>query len=296
MIERRLNLVTAKSLQMISGRLLAALLLLLFAESPAGLAESTKAYLDGDEALLIGIGGGVPLLIEHLLPATDSTQRAIIPRPVLVDDVIARKFGGGFHVGKSNFLNGTFGSTITPALAGIGIIAGNFTWPEERPGKDALQDFHIYHSGLWATAGVTGIAKYVFARPRPFLHYYPDSAASHEHNYSEARKSFFSGHASSAFYSVTYLNKRTRAIMRQRLSAEEYRDWRWLPPTVLFSWGSYVCWTRIRAYQHYFSDVAIGALAGYLLAELFYSLGDERCHENDVNAIEKPVVFIRLPL
>ncbi len=272
------------------------LFFLLTTHTQTGFAESIKQYLEGDEALLIGVGAGVPLLIEHLLPATDSTQRTLIGRPILLDDVITRKLGGGFYVGKSNFLNGTFGSTITPALAGIGIIAGNLTWPEARPGKDALQDFHLYHSGLWATAGVTGIVKYAFARPRPFLHYFPDSAASHEHNYSESRKSFFSGHASGALYAMTYLNKRTRAIMRQRLSAGDYRDWRWLPPTVLFGWGSYVCWTRIRAYQHYFSDVAVGALTGYLLAELFYSLGDERRHETDVNAIEKPIVFIRLPL
>lgn len=257
-------------------------------------ADSEKTYLNTGRAALIGISAGIPLLIEQVLPATDSSQRALIGRPVLLDDFMARKLGGEFHVGKSNFLNGDFGSTMTPTLGGIGLIIADFTWPENQPGKDVLQDVYVYQGGLWATAGVTGITKYLFARPRPFLHYFPDSAGLHESEYSEARKSFFSGHASSAFYSMTYLNKRVRTIMRQRLDRQEFRDWRWLPPTVLFTWSGYVCLTRIQAYQHYLSDVVVGALAGYLLAELFYSLGNDFHEETDTNAIEKPIFMITL--
>jgi membrane-associated phospholipid phosphatase len=62
--------------------------------------------------------------------------------------------------------------------------------------------------------------------------------------------------------------------MRRELTSGEYRGWRWAPPAVLYSWAAFVGWSRIHAYDHYFSDVLVGALAGYFLAELFYSFGD----------------------
>ena len=55
--------------------------------------------------------------------------------------------------------------------------------------------------------------------------------------------------------------------MRQELHAGEYRDYRWAPPTVLFSWASFVGWSRIHAYKHFVSDVMVGAAVGVLPAE-----------------------------
>ena len=74
--------------------------------------------------------------------------------------------------------------------------------------------------------------------------------------------------------------------MRQRLHDDEYKSWNWAPPLVLFGWSSYVGWTRIHSYKHYFSDVAIGALAGFLIAELFYSFGDQ--YSEKVAGAESP--------
>lgn len=238
-------------------------------------ARGDKVYLTGNELLIIGVGSTAPLLLDYALRDVDSSQSSLIPRPILADGWIQRKLGGRFYVGKTNFLSGRAGSAITPGFCGLALIAANFTWPEGKPAKDAGQDFLMFHSGLMATKGVTGIVKGLVARPRPFLHYYPDSAVQHDADFSDSRRSFFSGHTSSAFYSSTYLNKRLRQIMRQRLDGEDYAHWRWAPSLVLFGWSSYVGLSRIQAYDHYFSDVVIGAAAGYLLAELFYSLGDK---------------------
>lgn len=235
----------------------------------------SRDYLSGTDLLVITVGSSVPLAINYTVSHVDSTQRALIPRPILADHWLQRKLGGRFHVGKENYLSGKFGSAVTPGFCGLALIAANFTWPEGKPGKDAGQDFMLFHSGLMATKGITGITKALVARPRPFLYFYPDSAIVHDADVSDARKSFISGHASSAFYSSTYLNKRLRSIMHQRLSSTEYSNWRWAPPLLLFGWSSYVCWSRLHAYDHYFSDVAVGALVGYVIAELFYSFGDQ---------------------
>jgi membrane-associated phospholipid phosphatase len=251
-----------------------------------------KDYLSGTDLLLIGVGSTIPLAINYTVSHVDANQRALIPRPLLGDSWLQRNLGGNFHVGKRNYLAGKFGSAVTPGFCGLALIAADFTWPEGRPGKDAGQDFMLFHSGLMATKGITGITKALVARPRPFLYFHPDSASLHDPDASDARKSFFSGHASSAFYASTYLNKRLRMIMRQRLNGAEYADWRWAPPLVLFGWSSYICWTRIRAYDHYFSDVAVGALVGYLIGELFYSFGDQYLDQSSTSERVSPIFHL----
>ncbi len=236
--------------------------------------RGTKEYLSGEKLLLIGAGSTAPLILNYAVRHIDSNQASLLPRPILADDWFARKIGGDFYIGKKNFLSGKSGSAITAGFCGVALLAANFTWPEGRSGKDAGQDFFLFHSGLMATKGVTGIFKGLVARPRPFLYYHPDSAVQHDDKFSDSRRSFFSGHASSAFYSSVYLNKRLREIMRQRLSGEDYSNWRWAPPAILFGWSGFVGLSRIQAYDHYFSDVVVGAVAGYLLAELFFRFGD----------------------
>lgn len=259
-------------------------------------AQLRKTYLTERKSVLIGVGAALPLIVEQSLPPNDSAKAALIGHPILLDNWAAHALGGRHFAGKSNFLDSDGGSAITPIAGALGLATVNLTWPEGRPGKDALQDLYLYNCGIWATAGITGIAKHAIARPRPFQYYYPDSARIHEPEYSETRKSFFSGHASSSFFAMTYLNKRVRTVMRQRLSFGDYRNWRWLPPTILFGWSSYVGLTRIRCYKHYLSDVAVGAAAGALLAEFFYRLADETEAVSDANGIEKPIFMITLPL
>ncbi|MBD3403368.1 phosphatase PAP2 family protein, partial [candidate division GN15 bacterium] len=92
--------------------------------------------------------------------------------------------------------------------------------------------------------------------------------------YRYAHQSFVSGHTSSSFFAMAFTNMHLRALMRAEMTTDEYRSWRWLPPTLLFGWASYVGWSRIHAYKHYITDVIAGALVGWMVAELFYHFGD----------------------
>jgi membrane-associated phospholipid phosphatase len=83
--------------------------------------------------------------------------------------------------------------------------------------------------------------------------------------------------------------------MRHELSPDEYDGWSWAPPTLLFSWASFVGWTRIHAYKHFFTDVAAGALTGFLVAELFYSFNDKDLFTNPSGqpSSSTPLVTVR---
>jgi membrane-associated phospholipid phosphatase len=74
------------------------------------------------------------------------------------------------------------------------------------------------------------------------------------------------------------------------MSPDHYRDWRWAPPVILYGWSTFVAWTRIQAYRHYVSDVVVGALAGYLIAELFFSLNDNASPDSD-RSDQPPIMF-----
>lgn len=243
-----------------------------------------KEYLETEEFVIIGAGSAAVLGLNYLIAEIDTGRGSLIPSPLPGDRWLTATLGGTWEPGKTNWLDNTAGSALTPAFGAIGLFVTNFSWPEGKPWKDAGQDLFLYHSGLWATKGVTGIFKGVVARPRPFFYFFPNEAiklVDWEPN--DARRSFFSGHTSSAFFAMTYLNKRVRAVMRQRLACNDYQNWRWLPSTVAFSWATYVGWTRIHAYKHYFSDVLAGALAGFALAELFYWFGDQASDNSESN-------------
>lgn len=82
--------------------------------------------------------------------------------------------------------------------------------------------------------------------------------------------------------------------MRRELSADDYRDYRWISPTVLFGWASFVGWSRLHAYKHYLSDVILGSMAGWLLAELFFSLLDDADSADMKTAGESPQMLFKL--
>ena len=203
-------------------------------------------------------------------------NKSLIHGPILFDSQLQRLLGGTCREEKTNFLDNTVGSAATPVVFGTILLASDLSWPQtEDKGKLAAQDMFLFSSGLLATKGITSLAKGLVARERPLLCLEPGIAEMRQQiDTAFDRNSFFSGHASSAFFSAVYLNKRLRSIMRHELTPDEYDGWSWAPPTLLFGWASFVGWTRIHAYRHFFSDVAAGALAGFLVAELFYSFND----------------------
>ncbi|MCK5126255.1 MAG: phosphatase PAP2 family protein [candidate division Zixibacteria bacterium] len=238
-------------------------------------------YLSGGEITIIGTGSAAVGVLGHIVYQIDVEDKSRIKGP-LPQELSFHKFIAGNYVpGRTNILDNKTGSAITPILFGSALLGADLTWPVADKNKNAAQDIYLFFSGLIATKGITDFTKGMIRRPRPFTMMADSAVAESDKNYKYMRTSFFSGHSSSAFFSASFLNLRIRSIMRNRLSGDEYRNWRWAPPTLFFGWATYVAWSRVHAYQHYPSDVAVGALVGYLVSELFYSWAR---HENKTGA------------
>lgn len=263
------------------------LLIALCTASKSAMAE----YLSPGE--VVAIGGGSLLLYGLGLRANgfDSSKISLINDPFPGEESIQRFLGGRYYKGKSNFLDSRLGSIVTPATGAVLLTAMDAAWPAENNGKDFSQDLFLYVSGLLATRGLTDLAKAAVARPRPYM----KIAFGENENYSEKGfsydyNSFFSGHASSSFFVATFLNKHTRWIMRRELNDNDYRKWRWMPPTIFYAWSSFVGWSRIHNWKHYLSDVAVGAAAGWLIGELFYSFNGKKEKDAD-NSFSGHTIF-----
>ncbi len=249
--------------------------ILVSSDLPAG----DNDYLDTGDFALISAGsmalGGLGLWAINF----DTSKIPIVDTRLPGELTIQKFLGGEYYRGKTNFLDNTAGSAATPIAGALILTYANLTWPHGSAGKDAAQDLFLYSAGLIATKGITGMAKGIIARPRPYMYYDQEYPVDDLAEFRRSRLSFFSGHTSSAFFSMTFLNKRIRGILRHELSGSEFDNWSWVPPAVFYTWASFVGWTRIHSYKHYISDVIFGALAGWLLGELFYSFGDD--HESN---------------
>ena len=252
-------------------------------------------FLSAGEVAAIAAASGAAWWLSDQTVKYDTMRAPLIKGPLPLETSIQRFLGGQYKPGKRNFLDDHLGSAMTPIAAGTMLTAANLAWPRDDRGKETLQDFFLFFSGLAATKGVTGLAKGIFNRPRPYRTI-PPSDVREQHGFSTDRTSFFSGHTSAAFFSAAYLNLRLRCIMRAEQSPGDYDDWRWAPPTVLFSWASLVGLSRIHAYKHYLSDVLVGALAGYLVAELFYSFVENGESLGSDSGGGQSLLTLRIPL
>jgi len=247
--------------------------------------------IDADEFIPITIGTITTFVIGSKINDIDSNRTSLIRGPFAGEESIQRFLAGEFKPGKRNLLDDSKGSAYTSVAGGLMLLFSNIQWPRKNASHDASEDMFLYVSGLIATKGVTELAKGLFARPRPYLTLEPEYANSREFSdYGYDHNSFFSGHTSSAFFACSFLNMRVRDIMRREMSISDYKNWRWAPPTVLFGWATYVGYSRIQSYKHYLSDVVIGALAGYLLSELFFSFSEDQ-EPDDRREQQTPLLF-----
>jgi len=245
-------------------------------------------YLPAEELGAIAAASVGILYFGETSQNNSDTRKSLIHGPILFDKALQKFLGGKCSEGKTNFLDNSYGAVVTPAIAGTILLAADLSWPQNGDkGKFVGQDMFLYTTGIIATKGVTGLAKGIVSRQRPLPCLEPGIAELREDiNYAYDHSSFFSGHVSGAFFATTFLNKRLRSIMRHELTPDDYDSWSWAPPALLFSWASVVGWSRIHAYKHFFTDIAAGALAGFLMAELFYSFNNY-----DIAASPKSAAF-----
>ena len=243
--------------------------------TPSATLHAERHYLSAGKLALISGASATILGGAQLLGKIDTSRASLIPEPLPGDRWIQHHLGGRWYVGKSNFLDKSLGSVLTPAIAAVSIVFVDQKWPQFSSTKDIGQDLALFVSGLLFTEGVTNLTKTIVARPRPYLTLEPKLTANRASiDPDEDRRSFFSGHVSSSVFSAVYLNKRIRHVMKDRMSYDMYNHWNWAAPTVLFSWTAFVGWSRIHAYKHYFSDVLVAAVVGGAIGEFFFRLGD----------------------
>jgi len=259
---------------------------------------SAEEYLSTEEVGAIGTFSLSTLYLGSRARKIDSGKSSLIVNPFPLENTIQSWLGGKYYPGKSNFLDSRLGSAITSVGAGFVLTLANISYPRGATSKDVGQDIFLFTSGLLVTKGLTSLAKGLVARPRPYVRNdlnFESMRYTGKFRYKNA--SFFSGHTSSAFFAVTFLNLRLRDVMRRKMSGSKYHDWRWAPPVLLFSWASMVGWSRIHSYRHYLSDVAVGAVAGWLLAELFYSFSEELKNNDPIGQRAAPTLFrISIPI
>lgn len=245
------------------------------------------SYLDATELFAIGaVSGGVLQLGNHLKTIPEGRGPRFTGH-LPFEESFQRWLGGTCKVGKQNFLDDSFGSFITPAIGAVVLTGVNIAYPYDTRGKDASQDLFLYLTGLVATKGISNITKGTIARERPFVCILKDSVdTKSEYGSSYSQHSFFSGHASSAFFATGYLNLRIRSSMRQRMSPDRYDDWKWVSSSMLYGWATVVALSRVHAYKHHLFDVMAGAAAGMLLSELFYNLPKD---PDTANASSTPI-------
>lgn len=147
-------------------------------------------------------------------------------------------------------------------------------------------DFNQYTAALYKVVGtflfgacvsqsLTEMAKFTIGRPRPnFIAVCAPSVCKgymlnitctgNEHNVTESRLSFYSGHSSFGMYCMLFLALYVQARMAFKWA-------RLLRPTIQFflvAFAIYVGYTRVSDYKHHWSDVLVGLLQGALIAIL----------------------------
>ena len=238
----------------------------------AVLSQTDRDFLDAGQIAGVAAGSAAAFTLGSVAERAAEGDSARWTSPFLFEGSLQRALGGGYYPDKTNFLDGTKGSAYTAAGAALILLSADLAWAEDNAGAEAAENLFLYFTGITATKGVTSMAKGLFRRKRPMVVLEPELAKKRSSiDIGFDNRSFFSGHTSSAFFASTFLNLRLRALMRQELTDQEYRNWCWAPPTLLFSWASFVGWSRMHAYKHFFFDVVAGAVVGTLMAELFYS-------------------------
>jgi len=249
-------------------------IILLFFLSAAGKVQA-QDYLDNGEFVIIGASSAAIAVAGIKIKRLSQKHSPLIRGHLPFELSFQRWLGGVETIGQKNFLDSKFGSIVTPLASGVFLSGTNMIFPRNRPGKDFGQDLFLFVSGVIATSGITDMTKGIVARERPFYALSGDRIAiESRYDGSFLRHSFFSGHAASAFFSVTFLNIRLRDTMRRRMTRPEFNSWKTVSSTVLFGWASFVGLSRVQADRHHLSDVITGAVVGTLMAELFYGFGE----------------------
>jgi membrane-associated phospholipid phosphatase len=154
-----------------------------------------------------------------------------------------------------------------PEAAVAAYVAGGFGVLVLAPIGEHARAYHLkgYGEAIFTTAALTEVAKATFGRHRP--HWTPETTSD-----DDARRSFFSGHASFTFATSTYLALylHDHVLSDWREPGESFAWLELLPLGALAAGSAAVAISRLGDSRHHPSDVITGAVVGSSVSAAFY--------------------------
>lgn len=205
-------------------------------------------------------------LTQILIPLNKDSQRLFPDEVNSLDGSMRDRW----HTQSDNFLDGTIGALYTPAATGAIITVLNLAEraPTPRIGSELL----IFANGALANKFLTKSFKRAFSRRRPELDFANEADKIEMWKKDSAHESFYSGHASTAFFSAAFLRRRISHSLAEHGHSGIGSGYQWLTAIGLYSWAAYVGYSRIQIDKHYFTDVAAGMVMGLLFEEIYHQL------------------------
>ncbi len=271
-------------------------LVIMLAIQPVLAGDGDEGYLTSSEIGAIFLGTGTILVAGNAVRHNYEPGTPKWIEPTGLERSLSRWLGGRPKPGPDNFMDTDRAALFSILTTGALIISTDLAYPRHDRTRDVLQNQYLYFTGALVNKGINDFVKGSIARLRPMSYFYPEMAqADNLAGTDNAQHSFYSGHASSAFFSMTFLNHRLRDAMRQEMTAAEFNDWGWVSSTVTYGWATFVALSRIHAYKHYLFDVLAGAVMGFLIGEVFYGLADD-VEKSTTDNSNKLMVKVTLPL
>ena len=166
------------------------------------------------------------------------------------------------------------------SLVGVGMvmIPNNSGWMN----SVSYKNFKGFAGAVSLNRLLTNVAKNTVGRKRPSFDNYPDDESN------DARKSFFSGHASTAFCIATY----SSLFVFDHLDGIDSLDrnlGKWLYATGAFSLAAFTAYSRVADNKHHISDVITGSLLGSSVAWAVYRyFNGEKSQKTGISRRETP--------
>ncbi len=222
-----------------------------FIQSLTGQAQTTPSPYElrtGREAAILGVGlasvGASVAFGDHLEPLSTSTVAALNRQSVNAFDR-----GATYHWSKS--ADGLSNVTWIGTVAAVGAVAIT---------PNARQDFKtvglMYIETVLLANGVERSVKNLTERNRPYL--YNPNAPIDDKLTKDARRSFFSGHATNAFASAVFASE----VFRHYYPNSRLKPVVWIGTLGL---ATATCFLRYEGGLHYPTDLIAGAAFGSLV-------------------------------